>query len=69
MLWTILAQTRPEMLFWSRTATSTPFLSNNPAIWIPWTPPKAKQLLKPSVLTDTPPHPDAVAALAKLRFA
>ena len=28
-----------------------------------------KKLLKPSVTADTPPHPDAVAALAKLRFA
>ena len=28
-----------------------------------------KQQLKPSVLTESAPHPDAVAALAKLRFA
>ena len=28
-----------------------------------------KKLLKPSVTAETPPHPDAVAALAKLRFA
>ena len=43
-------------------------------LWVNPTPHPAprtrnKQLLKPSVLTDTPPHPDAVAALAKLRFA